>query len=365
MTIFNTHMVADFSKRYLTNVHLESFLKRLNPEIFNQSIAGYSVENRPIYRLDFGSGSFKILLWSQMHGNETTTTKAVIDLLNELNSNLNSNWLSIFSFTFLPLLNPDGAENYTRVNANQVDLNRDSIELSQPESRVLREIIEEVKPNLALNMHDQRTIFSAGPEANPATISFLAPSFNESREVNEVRLFAMKLIAAMNSQLQKYIPNQVGRFDDAFNINCIGDYCTQQNIPTILFEAGHFQEDYQREMTRNLVLISLKHLIDSLISEQYTSYTLEDYLKIPENEKNFVDIIVENFSTTNDELIIKGKRIPFQLKEVLKMNNIEFFPEYDDKSAPNFRFGHKTLNLNSLKIESLKELQKIVEKSTQ
>src|SRR5690554_4356925 len=188
MTIFNPHIVADFSKRYLTNVHLESFLKRLNPEIFNKSIAGYSVENRPIYRLDFGTGAFKILLWSQMHGNESTTTKAVIDFLNELNNNNHLDWLSHFSFTFLPLLNPDGAEYYTRVNANQVDLNRDSINLSQPESRVLRSVLEEIQPDLALNMHDQRSIFSAGAEATPATISFLAPSFNEKRAVNEVRL---------------------------------------------------------------------------------------------------------------------------------------------------------------------------------
>lgn len=364
MNRFNQHKVTTISGRYLSNIHLESFLNKLNPEIFRQSIAGYSVQNRPIYRLDFGTGAFKILLWSQMHGNESTTTKAIIDLLNELNKNNHCDWLSYFSFTFLPLLNPDGAENYTRVNANQVDLNRDSINLSQPESKVLRNVLEESQPDLALNMHDQRSIFSAGAEANPATISFLAPSFNEKRAVNEVRLFAMKLIVAMQTELNRHIPLQIGRFDDAFNINCIGDYCTSQMIPTILFEAGHFQNDYHREITRTIVLLSLKHLFNSLISKNYTSFKLDDYLKIPENEKNFVDLVVENFSTCNEELLKKGKKIPFQFKEVLNVNKIEFIPEYDEKTAPNFKFAHKTLNLNNLKIKSMKELQEIVEKTT-
>jgi hypothetical protein len=42
---------------------------------------------------------------------------------------------------------------------------------------------------------------------------------------------------------RKYIPGQVSRFDDGFNINCIGDKF-QSHVPTILFEAGHFQDDY-------------------------------------------------------------------------------------------------------------------------
>src|SRR5690606_39727103 len=90
-----------------------------------------------------------------MHGNETTTTKAVINLLKKINAEEHLHWLQFFSFTFLPILNPDGAEMFTRVNANEVDLNRDSANLSQPESKLLRTVFEEVQPNLALNMHDQ------------------------------------------------------------------------------------------------------------------------------------------------------------------------------------------------------------------
>lgn len=362
MPAFNNHRVQNISKRYISNQHLKPFLNTLNDKIFRVTEAGKSVLRQPIYRLDFGTGSFKILLWSQMHGNEATTTKAVIDILNEINLGKHSEWLSHFSFTFLPVLNPDGAKAYTRANANNVDLNRDSKELTQPESKALREVFEEVQPDLALNMHDQRTIFSAGPEAHPATLSFLAPSFNESRDVNEVRLFAMQLIAQMANNLKTIIPDQVGRFDDSFNINCIGDMCTFLNVPTILFEAGHYQDDYDREITRDVVFLSLKKLFNSLIAKDYKNFSLEDYLKIPENEKNFVDIVIENFSVSTDELLKKCKKIPVQLKEVLNNDKVEFHPVIDFESAPDFKYGHRILNINGLEINSENDLQKVIEK---
>ena len=57
------------------------------------------------------------------------------------------------------MLNPDGATLYTRANANAVDLNRDSQDLTQPARRVLRATFERFKPDYCFNLHDQRTIF--------------------------------------------------------------------------------------------------------------------------------------------------------------------------------------------------------------
>ena len=39
---------------------------------------GSSENNVPIYSLKIGTGKKKILLWSQMHGNESTGTKSII-----------------------------------------------------------------------------------------------------------------------------------------------------------------------------------------------------------------------------------------------------------------------------------------------
>ncbi len=348
----------EINERYITNTDLENVLESLNKDIFKVAVAGKSVLQKNIYRVDFGTGNFKILLWSQMHGNETTTTKAVFNFLKSIHAN--SSLLTHFSFTFLPILNPDGAEAFTRVNANKVDLNRDSVDLSQPESQLLRVVFNEVNPNLALNMHDQRSIFSAGSESNPATLSFLAPAFNEACDINDVRTFAMQLIANMNDVLKNHAPDNIGRFDDSFNINCIGDQFTHLNVPTILFEAGFASNDYQRKKAQKLVEISLQTLFKAIVSKEYEQFNVNDYLSIPENEKNFVDLIIENFSTTNSELI-QNKTLPVVFKEEIKAGSLVLKPTIDFHSAPNYKYAHYTLNVNNQLINNESDIEKALQ----
>ena len=245
--------------RYINNDHITPLLNRLK-NTFEVSTEGYSVNNEPIYKIVAGKGSVKVFIWSQMHGNESTTTKAIFDFLNFLvsGSATAQAWLQHFTFYILPILNPDGARLYTRENANKVDLNRDSLQLTQPESQLLRAVFNQVKPDYCFNMHDQRTIFGVGEgKPLPATVSFLAPSYNETRDINECRQVAINVIAAMNDELQKYIPGKVGRFDDSFNINCIGDMFQSLGVPTVLFEAGHYPDDYEREETRKMIFFAL------------------------------------------------------------------------------------------------------------
>jgi len=221
--------------------------------------SGKSVLGKTINSYRIGTGSVKVLMWSQMHGNETTTTKALIDFVHFLTSNSVEAKciLEHYCFCIVPVLNPDGSEVYTRVNANGVDLNRDFQDVSQPETRFLMDVFHHFTPHFCFNLHDQRTIFGAGINGKPATISFLAPSFDEKKTYNEVRLKAVAVINKMNTVLQQLIPDQIGRFDDAFNVNCAGDTFQALEVPTILVEAGHFPSDYPREITRRYVFIAL------------------------------------------------------------------------------------------------------------
>ena len=248
--LFNQYKEETIQGRYITLDSIEPLLQKLNTKD-QLKIIGKSVLGKPIYSYEIGEGKTKIFLWSQMHGNESTTTKALFDFLNVLHSGseLAQQLLRAFTFCSIPMLNPDGATLYTRVNANKVDLNRDSQELTQPESKLLRAIFESFKPDYCFNLHDQRTIFGVSTTGKPATLSFLAPSYNEEREINESRLQAINLIASINEVLQEYLPNQIGRFDDSFNINCIGDMFQYLGVSTLLFEAGHFADDYEREKT--------------------------------------------------------------------------------------------------------------------
>ncbi|MBS7230585.1 peptidase M14 [Flavobacterium psychroterrae] len=338
--LFNQYKEQSIEGRYLTLDHIQPLLDKLNTN--NQvQIIGKSVLDEPIYSYQIGTGETRIYLWSQMHGNESTTTKALFDFINVLNSGSEfaEKMLKTFTFYSIPILNPDGARLYTRENANIVDLNRDSQNLTQPESKVLREAFETFKPHYCFNLHDQRTIFGAGTTGKPATVSFLAPSYNEEREINENRLKAINVIAGVNDVLQQYIPGQVGRFDDSFNINCIGDTFQFMGVPTILFEAGHFANDYNRELTRKFIFFSLISSFAIISENDLVDNRISDYLNISQNKVVFYDFMYKNIKINYDGIEIITNFVA-QYKEELIENKIHFNAYIVEVGELENYFGH-------------------------
>mgnify|MGYP001585385036 FL=1 len=342
--LFNQYKEETIQGRYITLDSIEPLLQKLNTND-QLKIIGKSVLGKPIYSYEIGEGKTKIFLWSQMHGNESTTTKSLFDFLNVLHSGseLAQQLLNAFTFCSIPMLNPDGATLYTRVNANKVDLNRDSQELTQPESKLLRAIFESFKPDYCFNLHDQRTIFGVSTTGKPATLSFLAPSYNEEREINESRLQAINLIASINEVLQEYLPNQIGRFDDSFNINCIGDMFQYLGVPTLLFEAGHFADDYEREKTRKYVFMALIASFKTLSENVIVSNGIDIYLNIPQNKAVFYDFIYKNIKINYDG-IEKITNFAAQYKEELIENQICFNAYISEIGNLDGYFGHFEYN---------------------
>ena len=342
--LYNTYKENSLFGRYITLTDIEPLLTKYQVEII-----GKSVQEKPVYKHQIGVGKTRIFMWSQMHGNESTTTKALFDFFNFLHSNdeLAIQFKQQFTFCFLPMVNPDGAELYTRENANKVDLNRDSVNLTQPESRLLRQTFDEFKPDFCYNLHDQRTIFGAGESGKVATVSFLAPSFNENRDINNVRSKAMNVIVAMNNELQKYIPEQVGRFDDGFNVNCIGDRFTSLNVPTILFEAGHYENDYYREFTRKMIFFALVSGLQYVYENDVVDNKIDNYLLIPQNNIVFYDFLYKNIKINYD-----GKEIitnfAAQYKEELIDGKIQFNAYIVEIGELKGKFGHYIYNAHKM-----------------
>lgn len=306
--------------RYLNLDHLRAHC--LSKDGLSISEIGRSVQGEPLYAFPLGQGKRNVLMWSQMHGNESTTTKAVWDLVNFMRSDhpLAKTLASRCRLMIVPMLNPDGARAYTRENFNGVDLNRDAHELSQPESRAIRNLFEDFGPDHCFNLHDQRNLFSAGKGGKPATVSFLSPASNEHRELTPNRETAMKIIAAMDARLGEMIPGQLGRFDDGFNANCIGDTFQSLGVPTILFEAGHFPGDHQRERTREFIFYALVEALRTIALDQIGDYGVEAYFGIPENEKLFFDILVNRPEEINP--LLQGMRVGINYREILRDDRV-------------------------------------------
>ncbi|WP_317172443.1 M14 family metallopeptidase [Flavobacterium proteolyticum] len=308
-------------------IHLDTILpilKSLNSD-FEITEIGKSVQGRVIHQVKIGNGTTKILMWSQMHGNESTTTKGLFDFFNFLQSDneIAKRIKSGYTLICIPMLNPDGAFLYTRENADKVDLNRDAFNTTQPEMQILHSVYKNFLPDYCYNLHDQRTIFGTEDFNLPATVSFLSPAYNEDREYNEVRLKAIHIINNMNNALQLYIPNQVGRFDDGYNVNCTGDYFTTQNTPTILFEAGHYKDDYNRDIVRKFIFISLLSSFNGSYENVIVDKELNNYLKIPQNNKCFYDFIYKNVKII-DNNVEKIINFAAQYTEVVQNDQLKF-----------------------------------------
>lgn len=342
---------AEIYERYLTYPDLYPHLLDLD-ETFEVKEIGRSFLDVPIHSVKIGNGPTKILGWSQMHGNESTTTKALLDFfkliaLKEKSTEIEK-VLEECTFLVIPMLNPDGAARYTRENVNKIDLNRDAQNLKERESKVLRTCYEDYKPHFCFNLHDQRTIFSAGINAEPATVSFLTPSMDPERTITPSRVKSMQVISSMNHELQKHIPGKVGRYDDAFNINCTGDTFQSLKTPTILFEAGHFPKDYMREETRKYMAYAIYVGLLNIATSNFGTYDVENYFAIPQNEKLFQDVVLKN-------ALIKGEivNVHIQFEEKIKANHITFVPVISSLAKEFTFYGHKEIDCKNKEVKTV------------
>ncbi len=265
---------------------------------FEISELGKSIEGKSISSLKWGAGKTKVMLWSQMHGNESTATMALFDLFNFLEASgdefeeLRNTLKTKLNLSFIPMLNPDGAEAFKRRNALDIDLNRDAISQISPEAVILKSARDTFEPAFGFNLHDQQVYYNVKGTAKQATISILAPAYNVETEVNDVRERAMQTIVGMNEILQQVIPGQVGKYDDEFEPRAFGDNIQKWGTSTILIESGGFTNDPEKQYIRQLNFMIILNALHQIATEAYTQYNTDQYFAIPDNGIQLMDLIL-------------------------------------------------------------------------
>jgi len=271
---------------------------------FEITLLGKSFENREIKCIKVGNGKTNIMFWSQMHGNEPTASLAILDILNFFNQK--SEFQEIINtivenctLWFIPVLNPDGAELFIRRNAQGIDLNRDAIRLSAPESIILKDFRDRINPEFGFNLHDQELYYAVSDTLKPTTLAFLAPSYNPDKEINKERANSMQLIAAINKMLQSFIPEQIAKYSDEYMPNAFGDTIQKSGTSTILIESGFFKNDAERQFVRKLNFISIIYSLSIISKNEITNYDISDYHKIPQNKRDvFFDYLIKNITVS-------------------------------------------------------------------
>ncbi len=257
--------------------------------------AGTSLEGRTIHRVRFGDGPRRILLWTQMHGDEPTATLALLDVLHTLVHERASRWvravLREVTVTAIPLLNPDGAEHRRRHTVVGIDMNRDAERRATPEAQILHATHTQVQPQFAFNLHDQ-SVSSVGQTPRVAAIALLAPPFDPARSVNRVRLRAMRLGAFTARILSLFAEGHITRFDDTYEPRAFGDRLQAAGTSTLLVESGHWLNDPEKRFIRTLNYIALLSGFRAIGSGAFEDVELDHYLNLPPNGKQLFDIII-------------------------------------------------------------------------
>ena len=334
---------------------IEPLLLRLseNPR-FTVTRLGESVEGRAIYDVSFGTGKIQVLLWSQMHGNEPTATMAGLDLFNFIQGDstlttVRQTILDSLTVHFVPMLNPDGAEVYQRHNALNIDLNRDAQDLKSPESRILKGLRDTLKADFGFNLHDQSIYYAAGATDKPATISFLAPPFNQQKDTSEVRNRATKLIVLLNEALQHYIPNQVGSYNDTFEPRAFGDNMQRWGTSTVLIESGGYLDDPEKQQIRQLNFMLLTTGLHAIATHGYAEKSLADYQIIPRNNRHLYDLIIRNVQYEEEGKMYTAD-IGIHRDEVPFNQHRDFFYDSHIQAIGNLsgRYGYRELDATGL-----------------
>lgn len=95
-----------------------------------------------------------VMIFAQQHGNEPSGKEALLMLLHELHVNPKSIPYSRLNLILVPMANPDGNEAHQRKNNNRVDLNRNHVILTEPETRLLHNLFEKYQPEVTLDVHE-------------------------------------------------------------------------------------------------------------------------------------------------------------------------------------------------------------------
>lgn len=330
------HKCYQFDERYIKLNDYFNFINKLKFDFnYNVEKIGSSKENRDVYSVSSieyrDNINPKILMWTQMHGNESSGTLACIDLImSGLFQKLK------ISFKLILILNPDGALNFTRENADGIDINRDAVECKTKEMKILRNEIKLSEPDYLFNLHDQRRIFHLEGTCNPASLAFLAPSVDKARTLTPQRKEVMDVIGDTYSIMKEILPNRIAKFTDEFYPTATGDNFQKEGHKTILIESGGEYGDYSRKLVRKYTFISIYTLsrcvTNKMNSPQTNQLSITSYESIPNNSVELYEIVIKNVF-----LVKKGKK---KLQTL-----VVHYEEYFEKNKFKYKLKYKFINL--------------------
>jgi hypothetical protein len=265
-------------------------LERRHPVALQVAEIGRSFQDRPIMMMTLGRGPVKIMLWSQMHGDEPSATPALLDIAEYLLSRAKepevAQILDDVTLLMIPMLNPDGSESYSRRNAQGIDINRDALNLATPEGRLLKRIRDEHDPILGFNLHDQNRRTAVGDTGVLATNAVLAVSGDPEGTLTPERLRAKRACAAIIKALAPFMPGGMARYDEDWSPRAFGDNLTAWGTAVVLIESGGLPPGREMSELTRLNFVAILTVLRDFVRNDLADYDPELYELLPRNESD-------------------------------------------------------------------------------
>lgn len=150
-------------KNLTSHQELVKFIKNLdrNSKLISSELIGKSVEGREILSVKLSSSEFgsdeskiKVLFFAQQHGNEQSGKEGALQLMRDVIKKENNYLFEKIDLIIIPQMNPDGSEKNKRRNGNDVDLNRNHLILTEPETIALHNLFNQYLFEVTLDVHE-------------------------------------------------------------------------------------------------------------------------------------------------------------------------------------------------------------------
>jgi hypothetical protein len=293
--IWDKHHISKIFPSDVRHKDLQKYLEQLKKMGIKVDEVGRSNANREIYQVEWGKGPLKVFMWSQMHGDEPTATSALMDMFAYLQQNRSVPWVkaieNVMTIRAVPMLNPDGAEIYQRRNLQDIDINRDAVNLATPEARLLKRLRDDWSPNIGFNLHNQNELTTAGLTANQAAISLLVVYGDAAKTTNEGFERNRRITAGIVDALNNFIPGHIGRYDDEYTATAFGDNFSAWGTPVILIETGALHGKDEMYLVK-MNFVAFLTALNLLATGNEKTLDTAAYDTLPENTSGRIESIV-------------------------------------------------------------------------
>ncbi|WP_431799945.1 M14 family zinc carboxypeptidase [Halobacillus andaensis] len=218
-------------------------------------VFGKTVKGRDMYMAKYmpNPDNPTILYIAQQHGDEALTTEGSLEFIKQLGSSKTKDLLNNVNLLIIPMYNADGAmgdvdyelEDYaasgdrhlTRLNANEVDLNRDHEAKSQPETKSLHNnVLQKYDIQYMMDLHHQGAQWVKDDKYVSGAIFPSHPDHTDPDVLHGSKQLGAVVYDAIETKGWGHLANYAGKgaaYDNGISVYGLAhDY----DISTLLFE---------------------------------------------------------------------------------------------------------------------------------